>query len=102
MTRPVTSAVFVTIAMLVFAVGWFAGRLPPVVRPSGPSLSVMPASVAFKCGDGTIYTVSTGTQNGECTAHKAGAACTDGDNVANANCTDGCTRTKGAGSCTIK
>jgi hypothetical protein len=106
MTRPITSAVFVAIAILAFLLGWLVGR-PPPVGPHGGGPTVSAATIDVKCNDGTKYTLTTGNDHGGCTATSGPdnivANCDDGKgNHADLNCSKGCTSTKGSGRCQFK
>ena len=74
---------------------------------SGSTPGVIFATTSIKCGD-TIYEVSTGTKDGNCSVAtpEGGTAtstgCVDGGNKASASCHAGCGASSGSGSCTIK
>lgn len=84
----------------------FDNELVAVTKPR-----IVAASASFRCGS-DVYTVSTGTNGGNCVVHKnadgsvASIVCTDGANAASASCNDksvgSCDGTVGAGGCAIK
>ncbi len=76
-----------------------------VAPPIGPTS--VPATISLDCG-GKKYTVSTGTNKGNCETAIDGksATCNDGGypsgNTSQASCASGCIQSTGAGSCTMK
>ena len=103
MSRPIVSVVLIAVAIVFFVLGRNSGvHQPPPVGPRDPI--AVGASIDVKCGD-TKYTVSTGNNRGDCASNGNGnsAVCDDGKgNSAEVTCANGCTKTKGSGSCTIK
>jgi hypothetical protein len=86
--------------------------LHPIIYSPGEGAIYVPdqvprvayASTALECGffGSTTYTLSTGSDNGECKISDGEAKCSDSQgNSASADC-DGCNVTSGTGSCTIK
>lgn len=79
----------------------FGSQIVGVIsRPRPPQF----ATTDVKCGADT-YTISTGTDGGNCTVNPPGSggggggSCTDGDNGAVVSCDTGCSSSSGAGSC---
>ena len=74
---------------------------------SEPAPGVVYATTSIKCG-GTIYEVSTGTKDGNCSVAgpqggmPTSTGCVDGGSKASASCDQGCGASSGSGSCTIK
>ena len=77
--------------------------------PGGTTTTVVYASIDLSCGNKT-YTVKTGTDGGSCsvTSYPGNpgaktAICTDsGKGSGGANCSEGCSSSEGAGSCSVK
>jgi hypothetical protein len=99
MSRPVVSIVLIAVAIAFFAIGRYSGGHRPPVWPRGPT--VIGASIDLKCGD-TKYTVSTGTDHGNCSTQGQTATCDDKGGHAEASCASGCISSNGAGSCSVK
>ena len=79
----------------------------------GPGLTSLPseplhASMDLTCPNGKVYKLDTGTNDGQCSATVVDGVVTGGScvgppndsNGANASCANGCTGSKGSGSCT--
>jgi hypothetical protein len=78
----------------------------PIIEGGQDQTGVVYATTGLKCGDGTIYEVSTGTNKGTCgpAAGSGGKKVTcvqGGKEVASASCDSGCGTQDGAGSCKI-
>lgn len=98
-SRPVVSALLIAVAIVFFAIGHYSGVHRPHVFPRGPT--VIGASIDLKCGD-TKYTVSTGTDHGNCSTQGQTATCDDKGGHAEASCASGCIQSNGGDSCSVK
>lgn len=88
--------IFAVAAALV--IGFYAGgHWRPNTTPGTSA-----ATIDLSCGDKT-YTVSTGTNGGECQSSGQNAVCGDGStNKTEVSCASGCINAHGSASCQVK